>query len=227
MAAEAKSPYVVELSWQPAGRQRGELLQRLLRLRLAAGGRPGARIASPSEPRLLDWGLQAGKPYHYLVTAVDRAGNESPTGAGVAVQTPAIQRMHQRVAVSKPLGTAPLAIPLHAPRDDRYLVWIELKAGSVTSNQYLSAQLDKAQSMYWDPTWAIVCVGHDNPQPIPFSGTLQPQGKHDPWHRLDAGDHRLELSLPKGSAEVLSVTLTNDAGFVPEGITCFVPDSNP
>ena len=46
------------------------------------------RIGSPTEPELIDWGLQAGAEYHYAVTAVDRQGNESALSPVVGVGTP-------------------------------------------------------------------------------------------------------------------------------------------
>lgn len=42
-------------------------------------------VGSPSKSGLLDWGLAAGSNYYYIVTAVDRQGNESaPCGAVMA-----------------------------------------------------------------------------------------------------------------------------------------------
>jgi hypothetical protein len=46
------------------------------------------RIGSPTEPELIDWGLQSGTEYFYAVTAVDRQGNESPLSRSVSVATP-------------------------------------------------------------------------------------------------------------------------------------------
>lgn len=45
-------------------------------------------IGSPTDPEFIDWGLKAGRTYHYAVTAVDRRGNESKLATALAA-TPA------------------------------------------------------------------------------------------------------------------------------------------
>ncbi len=47
------------------------------------------RVASPTQPEFIDWGLRAGTDYHYAVTAVDRRGNEGPLSPVAQVTTPA------------------------------------------------------------------------------------------------------------------------------------------
>ena len=90
--------------------------------------------------------------------------------------------------------------------------------------------------------WDFVCIAHEDPRPIPFSDLMKSDGQCDPWFTLKAGAHRLDLSLPfdklraaqsmveglpTGSAEIVSVILTNDAGFVPEGVTLFLNVQRP
>ena len=45
-------------------------------------------IGSPTYAEFIDWGLRAGVTYHYVVTASDRRGNESPRGAVLRVAIP-------------------------------------------------------------------------------------------------------------------------------------------
>jgi len=46
-------------------------------------------VGSPREPRFVDWGLKPGTRYAYIVTAVDRAGNESAPSTAVLASTAA------------------------------------------------------------------------------------------------------------------------------------------
>jgi len=170
---------------------------------------------------LLDWGLQAGTQYYYSVTAVDRAGNESAPSAPVSVKTPVIGRVLERIPLGKPLGTEALEVPLTVPADGRYLLWFEIKAGRVGDQQYFDVRMDGSRPIYWPPFWDFVCLAHGNPEPIPFFDTLKLDRRTDPWFPLKAGSHRLSVSLPKGSATLVSLILTTDAGFVPEGISSF------
>jgi len=57
------------------------------------------RIASVAECEAFDWGLRPGTTYHYLVTAVDRRGNESQPGTPVAVGTAPRPTPEQRITL--------------------------------------------------------------------------------------------------------------------------------
>jgi len=54
-------------------------------------------IASPTLPKVIDWGLRAGTTYHYRITAVDRLGNESAPSAMVAAKIPPRERPVARI----------------------------------------------------------------------------------------------------------------------------------
>lgn len=77
LAAENVRPRVNRLQWQASN------APNLSHYRLYAAREPFEApeqrylIGSPSRPEFIDWGLRAGTTYHYAVTAVDRAGNES------------------------------------------------------------------------------------------------------------------------------------------------------
>ena len=221
VAAVARSPFAVALSW-PASPATDVSYYNVY---CSSQPQPAAvqenRVASPTEPQLLDWGLQAGRQYYYSVTAVDRAGNENAPSSPVNIQTPAISRVFQRISVEKTLGREPLAVTLTVPADDRYLLWFEIKADHVADRQSFSIQLDGGRTILWAPFWDFVCLAHGNPEPIPFFDTLKIDRETDPWFPLKAGAHCLSVSLPKGSATLISLLLTNDAGFVPKGISSF------
>ena len=77
----------------------------------------------------------------------------------------------------------------------------------------------------WRPMWDFICVGHGEPDPVPFLGLIefgQEGDPQDPRVSLKAGSHELELSLTSGEAELVSLTVTSDLGYVPKGITSFL-----
>ena len=58
---------------------------------------------------------------------------------------------------------------------------------------------------------------------ILFDTLKQPTelNRSEPRFTLAAGEHSLTLSMPNGQAELVSLTVTNDLGYVPDGITDF------
>jgi hypothetical protein len=221
LAATARSPYVVELAWTPPP----FIDVSYYHVYCSTHGAPDAvqerRIASPGEAHLIDWGLQAGTEYHYVITAVDHAGNESKPSGDVVVKTQPVERVFQHVALQKPLGAAPVAVSFDVPRDDHYLLWVELKAQKVNSSEKINVLFDGAKAPLFRPAWDYVTTGWDAPSAVPFFDTMRSDGQTNPWYALKAGSHHLEFTLPTGTAEIVSLTVTNDAGYVPEGITSF------
>lgn len=91
MPATAGAPAYVELSWSisPETDLAGYHVYRS-----ESSGTPGARIDAellPS-PAFRDNSVSAGKSYFYRVSAVDRAGNESPLSTAVSADVPQTQR---------------------------------------------------------------------------------------------------------------------------------------
>jgi hypothetical protein len=250
--ASASSPFAISLDWQPPKESDVLYYNVYCSTQAAVAPTQENRVASPSESQVMDWGLRADTEYHYTVTAVDRAGNEGPPCQPVTFRTPKIDRVLERVDVAQALSTEPVSIPLQAPRDGRYLLWFELKAGAAPKTETLKSireksggkaggvregrqrpdlkqafemQLDGKRLPTWTPFWDMVCDDREGPAPVPFFDTYQSEKKCNQWLSLKAGSHDLLVSLPKGSAEILSVTLTNDAGFMQEGITSFLAPS--
>ena len=64
-------------------------------------------------------------------------------------------------------------------------------------------------------------TGHDKPTSTAFFDTLKSDNLCNPIYELKAGTHRVTLSMPGGKGTLLSLTVTNDAGYLPEGVTSF------
>jgi hypothetical protein len=222
LATTAKSPFALDLSWQPS--KVNDVSYHNVYCSTATETAPVQKnqVASPTETHVLDWGLQQDTHYTYVVTAVDRAGNESAPSTPFAVQTPAIQhRVFQHLALDKPIGQAPVEVSLDLPQDDRYIVWMELKGDGVPLRQILQVSWDGARSVTETPMWDYVATGHDKPSATAFFDTLKSDGQCDPVYNFRAGPHLVTLMMRGAKGTLLSLTVTNDAGYVPEGITSF------
>jgi hypothetical protein len=93
LRAEATREFDVTLAWQPCGAPGIHHYNVYCREGEAPGAEQEFLVLSPSEPRMVDWGLQAGTEYHYQVTAVDRQGNESLPSEPLVVSTKPIERV--------------------------------------------------------------------------------------------------------------------------------------
>ncbi len=223
-AGEAQSPYAAALAW----RAPSDADLAYFNVYASSAGAPAPvqarRVGSPTEPHFIDWGLQTGTTYQYVVTAVDRAGNESRPTPVVRVRTPAIQAFRQKVASGQVLGKDPVAVKFSVPRDGDYLLWAELKPEKIARRPAIRFELAGVKGN-WRPLWDFVCVGHGDPRPVAFFDTVKRTTKAnraEPRFALGAGEHELKLALSKGAAEVVSLTVTNDLGYVPKGITSFL-----
>jgi len=218
LAAKAVDGYAVQVSWDPP--PDGDIAY----YNVYAGieevkAEQAWRIASPVKPATIDWGLRAGKRYRYVVTAVDRAGNESAPSSSVTATTPRIQLSQQTVAVKKNLGEKPIEIAFELPRADTYVVWVRLKPAGVSINSTVGVSLDGERERSWKPTWDFVCKGIV-PEAVWFWDTVAGPESCSPVFTLTAGSHKLVLQS-RDKAEIDCVVVTNDRGFVPEGITSF------
>lgn len=221
VTAVTRSPFALDVSWKASAASDVSYYH----VYCSTGADPAPvqinRVASPAGTHVLDWGLQQGTRYTYVVTAVDRAGNESAPSAPFAVQTPAIRRVFQHLALDKPLGDTPVEVSFDLPQADRYLVWIELKGEGIALKQSLRVSWDGARPAFNTPMWDYVATGHDKPSSTAFFDTLKVDNQCNPWCELKAGPHRVTLAMPGGKGTLVSLTVTNDAGYVPDGITSF------
>ena len=117
-------------------------------------------------------------------------------------------------------------VEFSVPRSDSYVLWAELRPKSVPRGQAMRVELDRRKAT-WRPTWDFVCRGHGDPNPVPFFDTVKQSStgnRAEPRSGLEAGKHVLRLVLPNGQCELVSLTVTNDHGYVPEGITSFLAE---
>ncbi|NOZ19741.1 MAG: fibronectin type III domain-containing protein [Planctomycetes bacterium] len=224
LKANARSAYTVELSW--TGPSDWDVAHFNVYASSEEAPKPvqERRIASPTEPRFIDWGLQTGTTYQYVVTAVDRQGNESQPTPPALAQTPPIERFIQTIAVDKPLSKQGVGVEFTLPRDDTYAIWAQVKTHKNSGVKSLGLRFDHGKRRHWRPMWDFVSVGHGGPVDAPLFDTIKiktEHAAHDPRIALKAGQHRLVLSASKGDVELLSMVVTNDLGFVPKGITSF------
>jgi hypothetical protein len=81
----------VTLDWEPAAETAHYQVYRGSLADFATG--QASLVASPGQPRYVDWGLRQGTPYWYRVTAVDSFGNESAPTPAVTVTTAALPQV--------------------------------------------------------------------------------------------------------------------------------------
>ncbi|MFQ5809553.1 MAG: fibronectin type III domain-containing protein, partial [Armatimonadota bacterium] len=200
LAAEATGPYTVRLTWQPT---RAPTLHHY-NIYCSADSEVAVHqtdlVASPSAPPFLDWALKPGTRYSYCVTAVDRAGNESPPSPAAEVTTQPIEAYVVERQIAD--GTE-IHVDLDIPRPGPCAVWLEMnhrKGGS-----YVKVGFEGQRTWQW---------------------TIQPDKLSDTsWHTynefgiwdLEAGPRRLTITKHSIEHEIKRVLVTNDLSLRPEG----------
>jgi hypothetical protein len=194
-------------------------------------------IASPAAPPFLDWGLRPGTEYAYVVTAVDRRGNESPPSpvvkgktaplAGAAAikvaadaftfEPPVTKSERKGVGcVAVPPGKdVELSVPFETAADGTFMIWAQVVAdkGSATLYPRLDGKDLGRWMIYYDQSALGGGVAKDSDwvwTPIVVRPYPQ-QGRFV----IPAGKHTLTL---KGSGLFLGgLVITSDHSFRPEG----------
>ncbi len=224
LQAEVLSPYVVRLDWENVYAPNFSHCN----VYAASGEEPAGQehlIASPRESMRFDWGLQAGTPYTWAVTVVDRQGNEGPP-VTVSATTPEIERVFIETEIEAALKDAPLTADFTLPRDDTYLAWVRIysrdeKRGNV------GVFLDGEKIMGGaDIPWEFVTRGHGGPiKDTEFWVPLQMKTERPrPLREIAAGEHTLRVEAEKTIDAVIDrVVVTNDLGWRPKGISSFLP----
>jgi hypothetical protein len=92
LTVAARSPFVAELSWEVVPTAMAHHYNVYCSPDRKFQPNQAYLVASPDRTKLVDWGLRSGQQLFYRVTAVDRAGNESPACEPVAVQLPEVRR---------------------------------------------------------------------------------------------------------------------------------------
>ncbi len=223
LQAEAAGPYAVRLRWAPVpapdlhhynvycGRA-GQVTASQERL-----------VGSPSAGPFVDWGLQAGREYSYRVTAVDRAGNESPASEAATVSTPAVPGrllVHREVKLLQG-GTA--EVPLELAQATSVVVWIRARSRSGKLQPYrLQATLDGGRLAEHAIAFDYVSLGHGGPVvDVPLWDVIRRPATVPgaaPGYEVPAGRHTVGLRVaPEADLLLDQVVVTNDLGWLPPG----------
>ena len=91
LAARSLSANTIRLSWKDVGAADLDHYNVYCGRTKGFACAQGSLVGSPSAPEFVDWGLEPGTVYWYRVTAVDRAGNESPSSTVIDAKTPPFQ----------------------------------------------------------------------------------------------------------------------------------------
>jgi len=151
------------------------------------------------------------------VTAVDAAGNESPASPAVRVKTPKAPAILKAIPVNK---QTPVEVAVDLPEAAEVIIWVSLhqvRAGQPPPVRY---SIDAAPPRDWWARWDLV-GGLGPGVAAPAFWDLLPGPGGPPMQKLGAGHHTINLTAPAGQVEILSVLVTADRSFVPEGIASF------
>jgi Fibronectin type III domain/Carbohydrate binding domain len=214
------------------------------------------RIASPMKPATLDWGLQHSTDYYYRVTAVDRRGNESKPSSELAVTTRSGGKVVVRKTIGKrskrtpvtirrftndELGkmnalpnrfervtsSNPLNLSLDVPKSGEYLIWAKVAVGKGYSRKRGLVVRVNGKRITWKPAFNFVSIGHSGPTPGVFVWDVIGTDRMERI-TLPKGKVKLEISAPKGGEFFFAeFVLTNNFGWQPDGISSWLPVSQP
>jgi hypothetical protein len=200
LAAEAAGQYSIRLNWTPTREPTLHHYNIYCSADADVTPHQSNLIASPSAPPFLDWALKPGTRYSYRVTAVDRAGNESPSSAVASAVTEPVERFALMPEVA---DAEEISVNLDIPRPGACAVWLEMKHQA--GGQYVKVGFEGQRTWQW---------------------TIQPDGLSETaWHTynefgiwdLEAGRQRLTISKDSMRHEITRVLVTNDLSLRPEG----------
>ncbi len=192
--AEAVSPWAVRLSWNPVAGRTVHHYNVYASAQPNVSARQELLVASPDVPSAIDWGLKSGQALHYVVTAVDRAMNESAPSPVARAAPPAVDF----VKVEK---DAAATVTFEVPRKDTYVVWLKLKHGE--GGNYIDVGVDGQKR-----TWTCGFDGLADTAWFSY-------GSWGLW-TLEPGQHTLTIDN-KTKNEISKVLITNDQWQQPEG----------
>lgn len=216
--AAALDAWTLEVSWEAA--EEPDLAYYNVYCGPGADRRAAAaRVASTPATRHVEWGLAAGQDVPVAVTAVDSAGNESAASAVAKVKLPKAPAFHKAIPVGK---RAPVDVTVTLDRNADAVVWVCLRQVRAGPPPPVRASVDGDPPRNWQARWDLVGglpPGTDAP---PFWDLLPGPRGGSPLQTLMDGEHRISISAPDGQVEVLSVIVTADQAFVPDGITSYL-----
>jgi hypothetical protein len=186
-------------------------------------------VGSPEDAEYLDWGLKAGQRYAYLVTGVDRAGNESAPSATATVKTEAVEP-RLSTELDREWDTseqAEVEIPFTMPEDGRFVVWGHVQTFQDNENSRVEMLLDGEPLDRVGISFQYISVGHGGAVLNTWLWDCMRPGRDEVGQPMafeaSAGEHVLTLRATEG-LEVLydRFVVTNDLGYEPEGTVDFL-----
>lgn len=234
LSATAAGSYAVRLRWTPVAE--ADVTHYQVYCGAGADFAAGQErlVGSPGEAEFVDWGLRAGQTYYYRVSAVDRAGNESPACPAVALSTPALT-----TPVARPASVtwdttqqARLELPFTLARDTSVVLWGKVQSLDGETRAPLKLLLDGKELPARGISFSYICVGHGGPVLKTWLWTCFRPAQTGPGQPLafaaPAGAHTLTLqAAPETKVRFEDFVLTDDLGYVPEGLVNFLvrPDT--
>lgn len=229
LQAVALDPFTVRLDWQPSGSADVAYYNVYCGADVGFAPSQARLIGSPAELALVDWGLKDGTTYHYKVTAVDRAGNESApvsvqattgnaklvrnvveaesgqiSGGARVVDTP---QAENGKAVRFPDGdeAGRLILSFKVPVDGEYAIWAHGYAHDGAADP-LDYTLDQQKTCRWKLRVATRNWGWD------FIGGDAQKGQinaNPQLYQLKKGSHSITISSKNGYG-IDRIVVTND-----------------
>lgn len=122
---------------------------------------------------------------------------------------------------------APLTVTFDVPRAGRYLLWIKFAPTKQASRRAVAVLRVNGKAFAWRPPFNFVSFGHAGATPGIFMWDAAPERTRKGF-QAPKGRLKVELtSRKKFEAEVAEVVLTDDFGWRPDGITCWLPVNPP
>ena len=193
-------------------------------------------VASPSGRSYVHWGLLAGTAYHYRLTAVDRAGNESaPTPVARAQTDPIADRLFVQSRKSwKTREAESTSIAFDCPAEMNIVLWTKWQCFDTHRRRTKGAfdmNIDGTPVHRAGIRFGYICRGHGGPVPGHWlwnytAPLTQRDDRHEFGYRIGKGRHTIQLirAAKEDDLECGGIVVTNDLGFLPSaGYTSFLP----
>ena len=121
----------------------------------------------------------------------------------------------------------PLSLTFDVPEAGRYLLWVKLALRDGSGRKGALVLRLNRKKFAWRPSFNFVSFGHAGATPGIFMWDAAPERTRKGF-QAPKGRLKVELtSRKKFEAEVAEVVLTDDFGWRPDGITCWLPVNPP
>ena len=121
----------------------------------------------------------------------------------------------------------PLSLTFDVPEAGRYLLWVKLALRDGSGRKGALVLRLNRKKFAWRPSFNFVSFGHAGPTPGIFMWDAAPVRTLG-GVALAKGRLKVDLTSRRAlDADVAEVVLTNDFGWRPDGITCWLPVNPP